>query len=61
MAQAVKEKVTAIATVTCTIDGQQISVPKGISVFDAAKQIGIVIPAFCNHAKLKPVGACRMC
>ncbi|MCH8026623.1 MAG: NADH-quinone oxidoreductase subunit NuoG [candidate division Zixibacteria bacterium] len=61
MAEAVKEKIMAVATVTCTIDGHQITVPKGTSVFDAAKQIGIVIPAFCNHAKLKPVGACRMC
>src|SRR5436190_19269927 len=28
---------------------------------DAAKSVGIEIPIFCYHPKLKPVGACRMC
>jgi len=61
MAEAVKEKITSVETVTCTIDGQETTVAKGTTVFDAARQNGIVIPAFCNHPKLKPVGACRMC
>jgi NADH-quinone oxidoreductase subunit G len=36
-------------------------VPKGTLVVEAAKQVGIEIPVFCYHPKLKPVGACRMC
>ncbi|MGH8016223.1 MAG: 2Fe-2S iron-sulfur cluster-binding protein, partial [Candidatus Zixiibacteriota bacterium] len=48
-------------TVTFTIDGKSVTVPKVTTVIDAAKQIGITIPSFCNHPKLKPVGACRMC
>lgn len=47
--------------VTLTIDGQEVTVPKGTTVLLAAKSIGIEIPTFCWHPKLKPVGACRMC
>ncbi|MFQ5436387.1 MAG: 2Fe-2S iron-sulfur cluster-binding protein, partial [Anaerolineae bacterium] len=47
--------------VTLTIDGVELSVPKGTLVADAAKQIGRDIPVFCHHPKLKPVGMCRMC
>jgi len=64
MAEAVKEKPKAQVkpeTVTFVIDDKSVTVPKGTTVLDAAKQMGIIIPAFCNHAKLKPVGACRMC
>ncbi|PKK82188.1 MAG: NADH dehydrogenase (quinone) subunit G [candidate division Zixibacteria bacterium HGW-Zixibacteria-1] len=44
-----------------TIDGREVTVPKGTTVLEAAKSAGIVIPTFCWHPKLKPVGACRMC
>ncbi len=47
--------------VTLTIDGQAVSVPKGTTVLEAANSIGIDIPTFCWHPKLKSVGACRMC
>ncbi|MQS05828.1 NADH-quinone oxidoreductase subunit G [Streptomyces alkaliphilus] len=47
--------------VTLTIDGIEISVPKGTLVIRAAEQIGIEIPRFCDHPLLDPVGACRQC
>jgi NADH-quinone oxidoreductase subunit G len=47
--------------VTLTIDGREVKVPKGTLVVEAAKTVGIEIPVFCYHPKLKPVGACRMC
>ncbi len=47
--------------VTLTIDGRQVTVPKGTLVVEAAKQIGIEIPVFCYHHRLNPVGACRLC
>jgi len=47
--------------VTLTIDGREVTVPRGTTVLEAAKSIGIEIPTFCWHPKLKPVGACRMC
>jgi NADH-quinone oxidoreductase subunit G len=47
--------------VTLTIDGREVTVPKGTLIVDAAKQLGIEIPVFCYHPKLEPVGMCRMC
>lgn len=47
--------------VTLTIDGIEVSVPKGTLLIRAAEQIGIAIPRFCDHPLLDPVGACRQC
>jgi NADH-quinone oxidoreductase subunit G len=47
--------------VTVTIDGIDISVPKGTLLIRAAEQIGIQIPRFCDHPLLDPAGACRQC
>jgi NADH-quinone oxidoreductase subunit G len=47
--------------VTLTIDGVEISVPKGTLVIRAAELMGIQIPRFCDHPLLDPVGACRQC
>ena len=47
--------------VTVTIDGIEISVPKGTLLIRAAEQIGIQIPRFCDHPLLDPAGACRQC
>ncbi|MEP6598911.1 MAG: NADH-quinone oxidoreductase subunit G [Actinomycetota bacterium] len=44
-----------------TIDGIQISVPKGTLLIRAAEQLGIQIPRFCDHPLLEPAGACRQC
>ncbi|QSB05849.1 NADH-quinone oxidoreductase subunit G [Natronoglycomyces albus] len=48
-------------TVTLTIDGFEITVPKGTLVIRAAEQLGIEIPRFCDHPLLAPAGACRQC
>ena len=66
MAQKAENKATTSTTakvpgVTLTIDGRQVTVPKGTTVLEAAKQLGIHIPTFCWHPKLKSVGVCRMC
>jgi NADH-quinone oxidoreductase subunit G len=47
--------------VTLTIDGVEISVPKGTLVIRAAELMGVEIPRFCDHPLLDPVGACRQC
>jgi NADH-quinone oxidoreductase subunit G len=47
--------------VRVTIDGFEITVPKGTLVIRAAEQLGIQIPRFCDHPLLAPVGACRQC
>jgi NADH-quinone oxidoreductase subunit G len=48
-------------SVTLTIDGKELAAPRGMLLVEAAKLIGLEIPIFCYHPKLKPVGACRMC
>src|SRR6266568_1966574 len=47
--------------VTVTIDGIEISVPKGTLIIRAAEQLGVSIPRFCDHPLLDPAGACRQC
>lgn len=47
--------------VTCTIDGVEVSVPKGTLIIRAAEQAGIPIPRFCDHPGLDPMGSCRQC
>ena len=39
-----------VELVTCTIDGQQVSVPKGTLIIRAAESIGTAIPRFCDHS-----------
>jgi formate dehydrogenase alpha subunit len=48
-------------TVQVTIDGQTFQAEEGITVVEAARTRGIIIPALCNHPDLKPVGSCRLC
>jgi len=47
--------------VTATIDGLEVSVPKGTLIIRAAERLGIQIPRFCDHPLLEPAGACRQC
>ena len=54
-------RVLASQTVRLTIDGMAISVPKGTLVIEAARRVGVMIPHFCYHPKLKPDANCRMC
>jgi NADH-quinone oxidoreductase subunit G len=48
-------------TVSVTIDGFEIRVPRGTLVIRAAELLGIQIPRFCDHPLLDPIGACRQC
>ena len=47
--------------VTLTIEGTEVTVPKGTSIIEAAKQVGVVIPHYCYHPGLPVAGVCRMC
>ena len=42
--------------VALTIDGREISVPKGTTIFDAARLNGISIPTLCPQQNQTPVG-----
>ncbi|MGW4804083.1 NADH-quinone oxidoreductase subunit G [Kitasatospora sp. NPDC004272] len=57
----VTEPSTQTELVTLTIDGVEVSVPKGTLVIRAAEQIGTQVPRFCDHPLLDPAGACRQC
>ncbi len=48
-------------SITLTINGKNVSCPKGSSIFEAAQANGINIPNLCHHHSLKPFGACRLC
>ena len=48
-------------TVTLKIDGQEVTVPKGTTILDAAAQAGIEIPVICYHPHLTANGLCRIC
>jgi CRP-like cAMP-binding protein/Fe-S-cluster-containing hydrogenase component 2/ferredoxin len=47
--------------VQLTIDGNSVSVPKGTTIFDAARGLGIPIPTLCHQQNENPVGVCRVC
>lgn len=47
--------------INLTIDGKTVAVPKGTTVYNAAKHAGFDIPIFCYQDRMPPFGACRMC
>ena len=47
--------------VNLTIDNQKITVKKGTTILEAAKQAGIDIPTLCFLKEINEVGDCRMC
>ena len=47
--------------VNLTIDNQKITVEKGTTILEAAKQAGIDIPTLCFLKEINEVGDCRMC
>jgi NADH-quinone oxidoreductase subunit G len=47
--------------VTFKIDGREIETPDGLSVLEAARREGILIPSFCYHEATGMQGACRLC
>jgi bidirectional [NiFe] hydrogenase diaphorase subunit len=43
------------------IDGTEVEASEGMTLLEAARRAGIVIPTLCQHEKLEPYGACRIC
>jgi formate dehydrogenase major subunit len=52
---------TATRTVVLTIDGREVKVPEGTTIWTAAKDAGIEIPVLCHDERYDPVGVCRVC
>ena len=47
--------------VTLTIDGQEVTVPAGTYILQAAEAAGIEVPNLCYQPLLRPWGSCRLC
>ncbi|MRR57783.1 MAG: 2Fe-2S iron-sulfur cluster binding domain-containing protein [Deltaproteobacteria bacterium] len=50
-----------MSTVTLTINGQEVTVPAGTTVLDAALGAGYFIPTFCHDPSYPGYGGCRIC
>ena len=50
-----------MSKITLTIDEQKIQVEEGMTVLEAAREVGIEIPTLCYHPDLALHGACRVC
>ena len=48
-------------TVTLTIDGQEVTVPRGTSLLHAAETLGTEVPHYCYHPGLTAPAQCRIC
>lgn len=44
-----------------TINGKEIEVQQGATVFQACQEAGVEVPHFCFHERLAIAGNCRMC
>ena len=51
----------ADSSVTLTIDGVPVTVPKGTSVMAAATMMGTKVPKLCATDSIEPWGSCRLC
>jgi len=49
------------ALVAVSIDGQEVRVPFGTTILDAAKKVNVRIPTLCAHEDLCIAGLCRIC
>lgn len=47
--------------VICNIDGKDSFCEAGTTIFEAARDVDVIIPALCYHPDLTVTGACRIC
>src|SRR5262245_56393515 len=50
-----------VKMISLTIEGRPVTVPDGMSILEAAKAAGVLIPHYCYHPGLPVAGVCRMC
>jgi NADH-quinone oxidoreductase subunit G len=48
-------------SVTVTVDGMTLTVPKGTRILDACAMAGVDVPHYCYHPGLSAPAQCRMC
>lgn len=47
--------------VAISVNGAEVATAKGQLLIDACEQVGVYIPRFCYHPRMRSVGMCRMC
>ncbi len=47
--------------VSLTIDGIKVEVPRGTTVLEAARKVGVYIPTLCYLKNVNCIGSCRIC
>lgn len=52
---------TDVQLVNISINDVPLQVPKGELIVESVKRLGLEVPIFCYHPRMKPVGMCRMC
>ena len=50
-----------VEMVNVTIDGNEVSVPKGTTILEAAKTVGTEVPHYCYHPGMSSPAMCRLC
>lgn len=55
------EMAEATNHVDLTVNGVPVSVPSGTTIMQACSLVGVDVPRFCYHERLKIAGNCRMC
>ncbi|AIE84441.1 NADH-quinone oxidoreductase subunit NuoG [Fimbriimonas ginsengisoli] len=53
--------VADVPLVNISINDVALQVPKGELIVESVKRLGLEVPIFCYHPRMKPVGMCRMC
>lgn len=43
------------------INGRKYEVPAEVTILEACNRAGVYVPTLCNHPRLEPTGACRVC
>ena len=54
-------RINKMRDVQLQIDGKEVGAKEGMTILEAAQQVGILIPTLCHHEKLDAYGACRIC
>lgn len=52
---------TDTTTITATIDGRRVEVPRGTTILEAAADLGTKVPHYCYHPGLSSPAMCRLC
>ncbi len=56
-----QRKTDFMETVKLTINGQEVTAPKGELLIEACEMNGVYLPRFCHYRGLTPQASCRMC